>query len=59
MPTPLEPDDPLAWLDGTATAVTIGTDILEEITIREASGSPRTTAYGMLVDCINITRGRR
>jgi homoserine dehydrogenase len=59
MPTPLEPDDPLAWLDGTAAAVTIGTDILEEITIREASGSPRTTAYGMLVDCINIARGRR
>ena len=59
MPTPLEPDDPLAWLDGTATAVTIGTDIIEEITIREGPASPRTTAYGMLVDAINIARGRR
>jgi hypothetical protein len=39
--------------------VTISTDIIEEITIREGPASPRTTAYGMLVDCINIARGRR
>ena len=58
-PTTVEPDDPLAWLDDTASAVTIFTDVIEEITIREGPASPRTTAYGMLVDAINITRGRR
>lgn len=58
-PEPLEPDDPLTWLDSTASAVTIETDIIDSITVRESPASPRTTAYGMLVDVINIARGRR
>ena len=58
-PQELEPDDPLAWLDDTASGITITTDILDDLTLRESPASPRTTAYGMLVDVINIARGRR
>jgi homoserine dehydrogenase len=58
-PMGLEPDDPLAWLEGTASGVTIHTDIIEGVTIIESPASPRTTAYGMLVDTLNIVRGRR
>jgi len=58
-PAPLEPDDPLTWLESTASAVTFETDIIDSITVRESPANPRATAYGMLVDAINIARGRR
>lgn len=58
---PLEVDglDPLANLKDTASAVTFETDILERLSLIEGAAGPRTTAYGMLVDALNIARGRR
>lgn len=58
-PMKLQRDDPLARLESTASAVTFTTDTLKSITIIESPASPRATAYGMLVDAINIARGRR
>lgn len=58
-PTLLPVDDALARVDFTAGAVSIDTDILPNVTIIEGPGSPITTAYGMLVDTLNILRGRR
>lgn len=50
--------DPLSQVDGTSSAVTFETDTLPGLTILEGSPLPVTTAYGMLVDMINIARGR-
>lgn len=57
-PTPLPLSDPLAQVDQTSSAVTIVTDTLHGLTIIEGDTDPTTTAYGMLVDMINIARGR-
>jgi homoserine dehydrogenase len=57
-PTWLPLDDPLAQVDKTSSAVTIQTDTLHRLTIIEGDTDPTTTAYGMLVDMINIARGR-
>jgi homoserine dehydrogenase len=50
--------DPLAQVQQTSSAVTFETDTLHHLTLVEGDTDPTTTAYGMLVDLINITRGR-
>lgn len=50
--------DPLSQVGGTSSAVTLETDTLPSLTIVEGDTDPVTTAYGMLVDTINIARGR-
>jgi homoserine dehydrogenase len=50
--------DPLAQVSETSSALTIETDTLNRITLIEDGADPSTTAYGMLVDMINIARGR-
>jgi len=57
-PTALPLSDPLAQVDRTSSAVTLQTDTLHQLTIVEGDTDPTTTAYGMLVDMINIARGR-
>lgn len=57
-PTPLPFSDPLCQISRTSSAVTFQTDTLHELTIVEGDTDPTTTAYGMLVDLINIARGR-
>ena len=57
-PTRLPLSDPLSQLEKTTSAVTIQTDTLHSLTMIEGDPDPTTTAFGMLVDMINITRGR-
>jgi homoserine dehydrogenase len=58
-PMPLDSGDPLSLLEGTNTGFVVTTDILNRIVIMGGDSGPDTTAYGMLVDAINIARGRR
>lgn len=58
-PIQVEANDPMGDLKDTASAITFETDILKQITVIEGPAGPRATAYGMLVDAINIARGRR
>lgn len=58
-PQRVAPDDPLAWLNHSANALTLETDVIDSITITESPADPMATAYGMLVDTLNIIRGRR
>jgi homoserine dehydrogenase len=57
-PTRLPFFDPLSQVTQTSSAVTIETDTLHRLTLIEGDTDPDTTAYGMLVDMINIARGR-
>lgn len=57
-PVRLPLSDPLAQVQQTSSAVTFETDTLHHLTLVEGDTDPTTTAYGMLVDLINITRGR-
>jgi homoserine dehydrogenase len=57
-PVRLPPSDPLNHVRLTSSAVTIETDTLPQLTVIEGDPEPATTAYGMLVDLINIARGR-
>lgn len=50
--------DLLSQVKNTSSVVSIETDTLPGLTIIEGDTEPITTAYGMLVDMINITRGR-
>jgi homoserine dehydrogenase len=50
--------DPLSQVNDTSSAVTFQTDTLPYLTIIEGNTEPTTTAYGMLVDMLNIMRGR-
>jgi homoserine dehydrogenase len=50
--------DPLAGIRGTTSIVDFETDVLSRLTIVEHDPGPKTTAYGMLADMINIARGR-
>lgn len=50
--------DPLSQVGRTSSAVTIETDTLHQLTLIEGDTDPTTTAYGMLVDMLNILRGR-
>lgn len=57
-PTRLPLSDPLSQVDQTSSAITLQTDTLHHMTLIEGDTDPTTTAYGMLVDMINIARGR-
>jgi homoserine dehydrogenase len=57
-PVRLSLSDPLSQVRETSSAVMFQTDTLHELTIVEGNPDPTTTAYGMLVDMINILRGR-
>jgi homoserine dehydrogenase len=57
-PVRLPLSDPLSQVRETSSAVMFQTDTLHELTIFEGNSDPTTTAYGMLVDMINIARGR-
>lgn len=48
----------LAGVTGTTSVVDFETDTLPRFTMIEHDPGPMTTAYGMLADMINITRGR-
>lgn len=50
--------DPLSQVSRTSSAVTIEMDTLHQLTIVEGDTDPTTTAYGMVVDMLNILRGR-
>jgi homoserine dehydrogenase len=58
-PRQLPLSDPLAGVMRTSAAVSIETDVLPQVALLQGDSSPRTTAYGMLVDTLNILRGRR
>lgn len=58
-PQQLPLTDSLTSANRTSAIVSIETDILPEVTLLQGDSSPRTTAYGMLVDTMNILRGRR
>jgi len=57
-PVRLPSSDPLSQVRLTSSAVTIETDALPRLTVIEGDPDPTTTAYGMLVDMINVARGR-
>ncbi len=57
-PLMLDMSDPLSQVQRTSSAVQIETDTLPGLTIIEGDTGPITTAYGMLVDMINLARGR-
>jgi homoserine dehydrogenase len=57
-PVRLPMSDPLSQVQGTSSAVTFETDTLRRLTVVEGDPDPVTTAYGMLVDMINIARAR-
>jgi homoserine dehydrogenase len=56
-PVALPLDDPLARVRGTANMVSLETDMISHLTISEGEATPMTTAYGILVDIVNIARG--
>lgn len=58
-PMPIDRSDPLSMLENTNTGFVISADVLNRIVIMGGDSGPETTAYGMLVDAINIARGRR
>jgi homoserine dehydrogenase len=53
-PARLSADDPLAHLGGASSGLTIQTDVLGGLSILKTPSSPRSTAYGMFVDTLNI-----
>ncbi len=50
-------DSPLYGVNGTSSIVTFETDVLPQLSIVEGNPGPETTAYGLLADFINATRG--
>ncbi len=50
--------DVMAGIIGTTSIVNFETDVLPRLTVIEHDPGPTTTAYGMLADMINLTRGR-
>ncbi|MBN1310319.1 MAG: homoserine dehydrogenase [Anaerolineae bacterium] len=50
--------DPFASVMGTSSVIDYCTDVLPQLTVIENSPSPTTTAYGMLMDMLNVVRGR-
>lgn len=56
-PTALAVDDPLSQIVGPTNSILFETDSLH-LGVTEHRGSPTSTAYGVLVDMINIARGR-
>lgn len=58
-PRRLPLSDLFATIMGTTSVIDYYTDMLPQLTIVEHNPGPTTTAYGMLVDMINIVRGRQ
>ncbi len=56
-PTTLSSDDPLALVRGTGNDLILETDMIGYLAIGEDKATPMTTAYGLLVDIVNIARG--
>ncbi|MCC7451993.1 MAG: homoserine dehydrogenase [Anaerolineae bacterium] len=56
-PTTLNSDDPLALVRGTGNDLILETDMIGYLAIGEDKATPMTTAYGLLVDIVNIARG--
>jgi len=52
-PRQVTPEDSLFHLDGTSSAITVQSDTLGPLTLREDSPGPETTAYGLLADTLN------
>jgi homoserine dehydrogenase len=52
-PEKVGPDSWLYRVDGTTSILEITSDVLGKLTLVEENPSPRTTAYGMLVDFLN------
>jgi homoserine dehydrogenase len=50
-------DDPLATLSGTSSMITLHTDTLKRLSLIEFEPEPAQTAYGLLVDLVNLARG--
>lgn len=57
-PRRLPLDDLFATIMGTTSVIEYQADVLPQLTVIEHSPGSTTTAYGMLVDMINIVRGR-
>jgi len=53
-PEPVKPDSPLYSVNGTSSFVTFRTDCLPGLGILESDPGPRTTAYGLLADLLEI-----
>ena len=58
VPRRLPLNDPFAAVMGTSNVVDYFTDTLSQLTVIEHNPSPTTSAYGMLVDMLNVVRGR-
>ena len=56
-PLRVSPDSPLYGVEGTSSIVTFEMDVLSQLSIVEGNPGPETTAYGLLADFINATRG--
>lgn len=52
-PEQIGPQDPLFNVINTSSSITFHTDTLGPLTILEENPGPRTTAYGLLADCLN------
>jgi homoserine dehydrogenase len=53
-PIALDREDPLFNVMGTSSAITFRSDVLGALTILEEDPGPRTTAYGLFADLLNI-----
>jgi homoserine dehydrogenase len=56
-PIALPLSDPMAQITGTGNIIRLETDMISHLTIGEGEAGPATTAYGLLVDIINVARG--
>jgi homoserine dehydrogenase len=56
-PQQVSPDTPMYTIDGTTSMVTIQSDVLGDLSLIETNPSTDTTAYGLLADFINATKG--
>jgi homoserine dehydrogenase len=56
-PERVRPNSPLYAIDGTSSYVQFELDVLPGLGILESNPGPETTAYGLLSDLINATRG--
>lgn len=53
-PVALDREDPLFNVMGTSSAITFHSDVLGALTVLEEDPGPRTTAYGLFADLLNI-----
>jgi homoserine dehydrogenase len=56
-PEMVSPESPLYQVTGTTSIVQFETDVLGLLSVVEENPGPHTTAYGLLADFINTTRG--